>query len=104
MLLAPALDFDGNRLSELGDRGLDAWKSSNSLAVFHYGYGRMVPVHYELYADALRYDAVRRPSRLSRPRYFRGNTIRGSIRLPWRGGLPTDRTSSFTCSTMITSC
>ena len=57
VLLAPALDFDGNRLSELGDRGLDAWKASNTLAVFHYGYGRMLPVHYELYADAGRYDA-----------------------------------------------
>jgi uncharacterized protein len=58
VLLAPALDFDGNRLSELGDRGLDAWKSSNQLAVFHYGYGRMMPVHYELYADARRYNAL----------------------------------------------
>ena len=58
VLLAPALDFDGNRLSELGDRSLAAWKSSNSLAVFHYGYGRMMPVHYDLYADALQYDAL----------------------------------------------
>jgi len=58
VLLAPALDFDGNRLSELGDRGLGAWKSSNSLAVYHYGYGRMMPVHYDLYADALRYNAL----------------------------------------------
>jgi uncharacterized protein len=58
VLLAPALDFDGNRLSELGDRGLDAWKSSNQLAVFHYGYGRMMPVHYDLYADARRYNAL----------------------------------------------
>lgn len=58
VLLAPALDFDGNRLSEIGDRGLAAWKASNRLAVFHYGYGRMMPVHYELYADALRYNAL----------------------------------------------
>jgi pimeloyl-ACP methyl ester carboxylesterase len=57
VLLAPALDFDGKRLSELGDRGLDAWQSSNQLAVFHYGYGRMMSVHYDLYADARRYDA-----------------------------------------------
>jgi hypothetical protein len=57
VLLAPALDFDGNRLSELGDRGLEAWKASNELAVFHYGYGRMMPVHYELYADARKYNA-----------------------------------------------
>jgi len=61
VLLAPALDFDGNRLSELGDRGLAAWKSSNQLGVFHYGYGRMMPVHYELYADARRYNAIQAP-------------------------------------------
>ena len=58
VLLAPALDFDGNRLSQLGDRGLDAWKASNQLPVFHYGFGRMMPVHYELYADALGYNAL----------------------------------------------
>lgn len=57
VLLAPALDFDGNRLSELGDRGLDEWQASNRLEVFHYGYGRPMPVHYELYADARRYNA-----------------------------------------------
>ena len=57
VLLAPALDFDGNRLSELGDRGLDEWKASNRLEVFHHAYGRLIPVHYELYADACRYNA-----------------------------------------------
>jgi len=57
VLLAPALDFDGNRLSELGDRGLDEWKASNRLDVFHHAYGRLMPVHYELYADARRYSA-----------------------------------------------
>jgi uncharacterized protein len=65
VLLAPALDFDGNRLSELGDRGVAAWKSSNRLMVFHYGQGRMMPVHYELYADALRYNALE--AKLSQP-------------------------------------
>lgn len=58
VLLAPALDFDGNRLSEWGDRGLEAWKISNRLDVFHYAYGRIMPVHFELYTDALRYDAL----------------------------------------------
>jgi surfactin synthase thioesterase subunit len=52
-------------LSELGDRGLDAWKSSNKLGVFHYGYGRMTAVHYDLYADALRYNALQ--AQLSQP-------------------------------------
>jgi len=57
VLLAPALDFDGNRLSDLGDRGLDEWKASNRLEVFHHAYGHLIPVHYELYADARRYSA-----------------------------------------------
>jgi pimeloyl-ACP methyl ester carboxylesterase len=56
MLLAPALDFGGNRMRALGDRGLGDWQATNRLDVFHYGYGRIVPVHYELYADARRYD------------------------------------------------
>jgi uncharacterized protein len=57
VLLAPALDFGGNRIRELGGRGLEDWKGSNTLNVFHYGYGRVVPVHYELYSDASRYDS-----------------------------------------------
>jgi pimeloyl-ACP methyl ester carboxylesterase len=57
VLLAPALDFDGNRMRDLGDRGLEEWKATNQLNVFHYGYGRMYPVHYELYADVRRYDS-----------------------------------------------
>jgi uncharacterized protein len=56
VLLAPALDFSGKRLDTLGDRGVDEWRRTNRLDVFHYGYGRVVPVHYELYADACRYD------------------------------------------------
>jgi pimeloyl-ACP methyl ester carboxylesterase len=57
VLLAPALDFGGNRMRELGGVGLENWKASNRLDVFHYGYGRVVPVHYELYEDARRYDS-----------------------------------------------
>ena len=73
ILLAPALDFGpstssgpsraesrdgGNRMKSLGDRSLDEWERTNRLDVFHYGYGRVMPVHYELYADARRYDCV----------------------------------------------
>lgn len=58
ILLAPALDFSANRLRDLGDRGLEEWETSGQLNVFHYGYGRMVPVHYGLYADAGRYECV----------------------------------------------
>lgn len=58
ILMAPALDFSGNRMRDLGDRGLDEWKRTGSLNVFHYGYGRMMPVHYALYSDACGYDCV----------------------------------------------
>lgn len=58
VLLAPALDFGGNRMRSLGGRGLDEWQRTNRLDVFHHGFGRVMPVHYELYADARRYDAV----------------------------------------------
>jgi uncharacterized protein len=57
VLIAPALDFGGNRMRKLGDVGFEQWKASGHLPVFHYGYGRVVPVHFELYEDARRYDA-----------------------------------------------
>jgi uncharacterized protein len=58
VLLAPALDFSGNRLREIGDRGIDQWQRTGELNVFHYGYGRMMPVHYDLYADAAQYSCL----------------------------------------------
>jgi len=58
VLLAPALDFGGNRMRALGDRGIDEWRRTNRLDVFHYAFGRLMPVHFELYADAARYDAM----------------------------------------------
>jgi pimeloyl-ACP methyl ester carboxylesterase len=58
VLLAPALDFSGNRLKDLGDRGLDEWQRTDTLNVFHYAYGRMMPVRFSLYEDAARYDAL----------------------------------------------
>lgn len=58
VLLAPALDFSANRLRDLGDRGIAEWEQSGELQVFHYGYGRVMPLHYELYRDACRYECA----------------------------------------------
>lgn len=58
VLLAPALDFGGKRLENLGDRGVAEWERTNRLDVFHYAFGRTMPVHYELYADACRHDCL----------------------------------------------
>lgn len=58
VLLAPALDFGDDRLRGPGGANLSAWKAAGQLNVFHFGYGRMLPVHYALYEDARRYDAM----------------------------------------------
>jgi pimeloyl-ACP methyl ester carboxylesterase len=58
VLLAPALDFSGNRLRDLGDRALDEWRRTDTLNIFHYGFGRVMPVRFRLYEDAANYDAL----------------------------------------------
>jgi uncharacterized protein len=55
VLLAPALDFRAERVGGLGDRSVEAWRETGRLHVFHHAYGRVMPVHYELFADAQRY-------------------------------------------------
>lgn len=58
VLLAPALDFGDEGGTAPGGADLAAWKAAGDLNVFHFGYGRILPVHYELYDDARRYDAM----------------------------------------------
>jgi pimeloyl-ACP methyl ester carboxylesterase len=58
VLLAPALDFSDAGLGAPGGASLSDWKRDGQIQVFHYGYGRMMPIHYELYEDARRYDAM----------------------------------------------
>ena len=58
ILLAPALEFAGKTPPALGDRDLEQWRTTGVNNVFHYGYGRILPVGYELYADACGYDCA----------------------------------------------
>jgi pimeloyl-ACP methyl ester carboxylesterase len=58
VLLAPALDFGGNRLTQLGDHGVDEWKRAGHLTVMHYADGRERQIGYTLYDDAGQYDAI----------------------------------------------
>jgi pimeloyl-ACP methyl ester carboxylesterase len=58
VLLAPAIDFSGNRLRELGDRGLEEWERTGELNIFHYGFGRIVSLNYSLYTDACNYSCM----------------------------------------------
>jgi hypothetical protein len=57
VLLAPALDFGGNRLRQLGEHGIDEWRTAGKLRVFHHAYQTERDVGFALYEDAARYDA-----------------------------------------------
>jgi len=57
VLLAPAVDFGGNRLRQLGESGIAEWRQTGELRVFHYGENRERTVGFALYEDAARYDA-----------------------------------------------
>lgn len=58
VLLAPALDFGGNRLQQLGEHGIDEWRRRGKLQIFHYAHNEPREVGFELYEDAARYDAM----------------------------------------------
>jgi pimeloyl-ACP methyl ester carboxylesterase len=58
VLLAPALDFGGNRLRELGGHGIAEWRARGRLPVFHYADQQMRDVGFALYEDAAAYDAL----------------------------------------------
>jgi uncharacterized protein len=57
ILLAPALDFGGNRLRQLGEHGIDEWRRNGRLDVFHYAENTTRSVGFALYEDAAAYDA-----------------------------------------------
>ena len=57
VLMAPALDFSEEGLSGPGGADVNEWRRAGSIMVFHHSYGRMMPIHYDLYADARQYDA-----------------------------------------------
>jgi pimeloyl-ACP methyl ester carboxylesterase len=57
VLLAPALDFGGNRLRQLGEQGIEEWRRAGHLRVFHYAWNEPRDVGFALYEDAAQYDA-----------------------------------------------
>lgn len=56
VLLAPALDFGASFLRELGRDGLQRWRETDRLDVFHHGDGAVRPIRYAFFEDAVRYD------------------------------------------------
>ena len=58
VLMAPALDFSDPRIGAPNGASLAEWKRDGRVMVFHFGYGRVMPIYYSLYEDARRYDAL----------------------------------------------
>jgi len=59
ILLAPALDFSEQGLGAPNVASVADWERDGHVTVFHFGYGRVMPIGYALYEDARRYDAMR---------------------------------------------
>lgn len=57
ILLAPAFDFGGNRLRQLGEVGIEEWRRRGTIPFFHYAFGERHEVGFALYEDAAAYDA-----------------------------------------------
>lgn len=57
VLLAPAFDFGGNRLTHLGSHSVEEWRQAGRLTVFHYALGEPRAVGYALYESAAALDA-----------------------------------------------
>jgi hypothetical protein len=55
VLLAPAFQFLAQWLPRLGDEALTRWQAAGALPIFHYGQGRMLPLHYGFITDAQTY-------------------------------------------------
>jgi len=57
ILLAPAIDFGGNRLRQLGEHGIDEWRRTGRLRILHHAFEEEREIGFGLYEDAARYDA-----------------------------------------------
>ena len=57
VLLAPAFDFGRAAIGELGPEGMAHWRDTGWWEMTHYATGVTTRVHYELFADAGRYDS-----------------------------------------------
>ena len=65
VLLAPAVELEWEKWSELMSAGIDGWRASGEIDVFHYGFEENRRLRFAFYEDAAQY----RPSarRLSQP-------------------------------------
>src|SRR3954471_7325867 len=65
ILLAPALELAWERWPEIGPGGIERWRHSGFVDVFHYAENRCRALNFSFYEDAVQYDPA--SARLSLP-------------------------------------
>ena len=60
ILLAPAVELEWDRWSEVGPRGVDRWRQAGDLEVFHYAQDAPARLNFGFYEDAERYQPAGR--------------------------------------------
>ena len=65
VLLAPAVELEWEKWSELGPGGVDGWRRAGKIEVFHYAFDEQRDLRFDFYTDATRYDPSAR--RLQQP-------------------------------------
>ena len=65
VLLAPAVELEWEKWSELGSAGVEGWRAAGKIDVFHYGFDQHRDLNFAFYEDANRYHVSAR--RLPQP-------------------------------------
>ncbi len=60
ILLAPAVELEWDRWSEVGPGGVDRWRKAGGVDVFHYALDRPERLDYAFHEDAVRYHPASR--------------------------------------------
>jgi pimeloyl-ACP methyl ester carboxylesterase len=55
VLLAPAVELEWEKWSELGSAGVEGWRAAGRIDVFHYAFDEHRDLHFAFYEDANRY-------------------------------------------------
>jgi pimeloyl-ACP methyl ester carboxylesterase len=56
VLLAPAIGLEWETLPGVGPGGIDRWRRTGEIRVFHYAQDRWCPLKFSFYEDAIRYN------------------------------------------------
>ena len=65
VLLAPAVELEWDRWTEIRPLGVEGWRREGRIEVFHYAHDQPRALRFEFYEDAVQYDAAGR--RLEQP-------------------------------------